>query len=188
MKEAKRRKKMKPFSVIGLKFLDKNGKLSKNTYEYLMTEELSNKFYSTYKDSIGDNIYLILNENDYNYRNNRINSRVVVHYWHKAKAKYEFYPELLYLNDFYEAIPLEIKSRCYDGSTPFDEKEKDMDLEKRIDKICINNETYNLSDNLTNAQKAASELEEVKEKRNRKESKKMFENIMKNLVLLNFEY
>lgn len=141
-----------------------------------MTEELSNKFYSTYKDSIGDNSYLILNKNTYNYQN----SRVVVHYWHKAKN--ELYPELLYLIDFYEPMPVEIKSRCYDGSTPFDEKEKDMDLEKRIDKICINNETYNLSDNLANDQKATSSdrLEEVKEKRNRKESKKMFENIMKN--------
>ena len=205
-----------------------------------MTEELSHKFYSTYKNFIGANSYLILNENAYNYRN----SRVVVHYWHKAKDK--FYPELLYLNNIYEGKPVKLKSRCYDGSTPFNEKEKEMALDgKIINKICVNGETYNLSNNVTitqeaetaissvaaiknkftelkgtpsesiydihsitntvnnintptihfdptgitidgsaelnlNYEKVYDKLEEVKEERNRKESKKMFENVIKN--------
>lgn len=218
---------MKPFSIIGLKFLDKNGELSRKTYEYLMTEELSNKFRSTYKNSIGDYSYLILNENAYNYRN----SRVVVEYWYKAE--YEFYPQLLYLNDIYEAMPVRTKCRCYDGSTPFDEKE--IDIMPFTDSVAtaISNvanaaktandnfnalstalnykysnltgtlnqpacDTYStstapmiyfdskgitISDNIElnlNYEKVYDKLEEVKEKRNRKETTKMFEKVIKN--------
>ena len=199
-----------------------------------MTKELSNKFDFIYKDSVGDYSYLILNENAYNYRN----SRVVVHYWHKAER--EFYPELLYLNDIYEAKPVEAKCRCYDGSSPFDEKEIEMTLDRNtINKVYINGETYNLSNSLTmikeastalsnvaeaaktandsfntlstvlnnkystpnaplirfdstgitisndaelnlNYEKFNEKLEEAKLEKNRKESKKMFENVIKN--------
>ena len=186
-----------------------------------MTEELSNKFRSYYKNSIGDYSYLILNENAYNYRN----SRVVVEYWHKAE--YESYPELLYLNDIYEAMPVKTKSRCYDGSTPFDEKEIDIMTFTNAAATAISNfadaaktansslntlstaieatkiptyDTYStsissapmirfdsegitISDNTElnlNHEKVYDKLEEVKENRNRKETKKMFENVMKN--------
>lgn len=220
-----RRNILKPFSIIGLKFLDKNGELSKKTYEYLMSEELSNKFRSTYANSIGDYSYLILNENAYNYRN----SRVVVHYWHKAK--YEYYPELLYLKNIYEAMPVKTKNRCYDGSTPFSEKEKNMtftnsattalssvaETAKRANdsfdtlSTALNYKystgigtTHNTIDTYStsttpmihfdstgitisndaelnlNYEKVYDRLEKVKEERNRKESKKMFEKVMKN--------
>ena len=157
-----------------------------------MTEELSNKFYLLYGNFIGNNSYFILNENAYNYRN----SRVVVHYWHKAK--HELYPKLLYLKDIYNsALSVETKSRCYDGSTPFDKKEKNMIIANSISAPTalwnVAEAAKTVSDNFntlsTSIKNKYSNLiydgvyekfEEVKENKNRKESKKMFENAMKN--------
>ena len=146
---------MKPFSIIGLKFLDKNGVPSKKTYEYYLDEKMTD-YFKSFGLGLDFISFTIVNENSDNYRN----SEAVIHYWKKLPLDLR--------DDLHFIIRAEAKlnclprqSRCYDGSTPFDEKEKDMDLEKRIDKICINNETYSLSDILANAQKTATSMSEM---------------------------
>ena len=140
-----RRNNLKPFSIIGLKFLDKNGIPSKKTYDYYLDEKMSD-YFKLYGNSLSSTSFMIVNEKGYNYRN----SEVVVHYWRKLSL--EERDDLLFITgveSWRDCLPLE--SRCYDGSTPFDEKEKDMTLDRKIiNKIRINGETYNLSNNTTN--------------------------------------
>lgn len=193
---------MKPFSVIGLKFLDKNGIPSKKTYEYYLDEEMTDYFKSFHLISTS---FTIVNENGYNYRD----SEVVVHYWRKLPL--DVRDDLLFIARVETRsnwIPPE--SRCYDGSTPFDEKEINMTLTNSM-AAAISNvaeaaktamDGFNTFSNIPNIpmihfdstgitinndaelnlnyERVYDKLEEVKENRNRKESKKMFENVIKN--------
>ena len=59
-----RRNNLKPFSIIGLKFLDKNGIPSKKTYEYYLDEEMTDYFKSFHLNSTS---FRIVNEKGYNY-------------------------------------------------------------------------------------------------------------------------
>lgn len=194
-----RRNNLKPFSIIGLKFLDKNGIPSKKTYEYYLDEEMTNYFKSFHLNSTS---FTIVNENGYNYRD----SEVVVHYWRKLPL--DVRDDLLFIaraETRRNWTPPE--SRCYDGSTPFDEKEIDMTLTKsaaaaissvadatiyaidsfntfsKTPKIHFDSKGITISDNTElnlNYERVYDKLEEVKENRNRKETKKMFENVVKN--------
>ena len=221
-----RRNNLKPFSIIGLKFLDKNGIPSKKTYEYYLDEEMTDYFKSFHLNSTS---FVIVNENGYNYRD----SEVVVHYWKKLPL--DVRDDLLFITRVEMRrnwIPPE--SRCYDSSTPFNEKEIDMALTKSIstaistvaDAAKTANDNFNalsaalnykysdstgtlnqpaydtwststssapmihfdskgitISDNTElnlNYEKVYDKLEKVKEERNRKETKKMFEKVMKN--------
>ena len=58
-----RRNNLKPFSIIGLKFLDKNDIPSKKTYEYYLDEEMTNYFKSFHLISTS---FTIVNEKGYN--------------------------------------------------------------------------------------------------------------------------
>ena len=151
-----RRNNLKPFSIIGLKFLDKNGIPSKKTYDYYLDEKMSD-YFKLYGNSLSSTSFMIVNEKGYNYRN----SEVVVHYWRKLSL--EERDDLLFITgveSWRDCLPLE--SRCYDGSTPFDEKEKDMTLDRKIiNKIRINGETYNLSNNTTMTKEATTALSNV---------------------------
>lgn len=215
---------MKPFSIIGLKFLNKNGIPSKKTYDYYLDEKMTD-YFKSYGHSLSSTTFMIVNENGYNYRD----SEVVVHYWRKLSL--EERDDLLFITGVASRrnwLPPE--SRCYDGSTPFDEKEKDMtftnSLATAISNVAnaakIANDSWNgISDSIStcisdrivgstesisnsistapmirfdstgitidnnaelnlNYERVYDKLEEVKEKRNRKESKKMFEKVMKN--------
>ena len=215
---------MKPFSIIGLKFLDKNGIPSKKTYEYYLDEKMTD-YFKSYGHSLSSTSFIIENENGYNYRD----SEVVVHYWRKMPL--DVRDGLLFITGVaLRRNWLPPESRCYDGSTPFDEKEKDMtftnSLAAAISNVAnaakIANDSWNgISDSIStcisdrivgstesisnsistapmihfdsngitisddtelnlNYEKVYDKLEKVKENRNRKESKKMFEKVMKN--------
>lgn len=215
MKE--RRNSLKPFSIIGLKFLDKNGIPSKKTYEYYLDEKMTDYFKSFYLYSTS---FTIVNENGYNYRD----SEVIVHYWRKLPL--DVRDDLLFIAHAetrrYHIPP---ESCCYDGSTPFDEKEIDMTFTnsastalsnvaktaKRANDsfdalstalnykysnltgtlnqpanapmIRLDSDGITISDNTElnlNYERVYDKLEKVKEERNRKETKKMFEKVMKN--------
>ena len=223
---------MKPFSIIGLKFLDKNGIPSKKTYEYYLDERMTDYFKTFFY--LNYTSFVIVNENGYNYRD----SEVVVHYWRKLPL--DVRDDLLFITKVeVRRGHLPSKSRCYDGSTPFDEKEEDMTFTNSTataisnvadaakiasdnwgecwdswksfsdsistctsDRIVGNTESISNSNSISTApmihfdsngitisdetdlnlnyERVYDRLEEVKEKRNRKESKKMFENVIKN--------
>lgn len=214
---------MKPFCIIGLKFLDKNGIPSKKTYDYYLDERMSDYFKSFFY--LKNTSFVIVNENGYNYRD----SEVVVHYWRKIPL--DVRDDLLFITKVeVKRSYLPPESRCYDGSTPFDEKEKDMtftsSLATAISNVAnaakIANDSWNgFSDSIStcisdrnvggtesisnsistapiihfdsngitigddtelnlNYERVYDRLEKVKEERNRKESKKMFENVIKN--------
>ena len=218
-----RRNNLKPFSIIGLKFLDKNGIPSKKTYEYYLDRRMTDYFKSFFY--LNSTSFVIVNENGYNYRD----SEVVVHYWRKIPL--DVRDDLLFITKVgVKRSYLPPESRCYDGSTPFDEKEKDMTFTNSMAAAISNvanaakiaNDSWNgISDSIStcisdrivggtesisnsistapmirfdstgitisddtelnlNYEKVYDKLEEVKEERNRKESKKMFENVIKN--------
>ena len=219
-----RRNNLKPFSIIGLKFLDKNDIPSKKTYEYYLDEEMTDYFKSFHLNSTS---FTIVNENGYNYRD----SEVVVHYWRKLPL--DVRDDLLFIARAETRRNwISPESRCYDGSTPFNEKEIDFmpltnatatafsnvaKTAKRVDDSfdalstalnykysnltgTLNQSAYDtststapmfhfdskgitISDNTElnlNYERVYDKLEEVKEKRNRKETTKMFENVIKN--------
>ena len=216
---------MKPFSIIGLKFLDKNDIPSKKTYEYYLDEEMTDYFKSFHLNSTS---FVIVNENGYNYRD----SEVVVHYWRKLPL--DVRDDLLFITKVeVKNTNLPPESRCYDDSTPFNKKEVDFmpltnatatafsnvaETAKRANDsfdalstalnykysnltgtlnqpacdtyststapmIHFDSKGITISDNTElnlNYEKVYDKLEKVKEKRNRKETTKMFENVIKN--------
>ena len=221
-----RRNNLKPFSIIGLKFLDKNGIPSKKTYEYYLDERMTDYFKSFFY--LNRTSFVIVNENGYNYRD----SEVVVHYWQKLPL--DVRDDLLFITKVeVKNTNLPPESRCYDDSTPFNKKEVDFMPLTNATAIAFSNvaetakrandsfdalstalnykysnltgtlnqpacDTYStstapmihfdskgitISDNTElnlNYEKVYDKLEKVKEKRNRKETTKMFENVIKN--------
>lgn len=151
---------LKPFSIIGLKFLDKQNLPSGKTYEYFMDEKLTDWFFSIRSSDLSAFTYQIVNENDYNYRE----SKVVIHYWRKVEAGEAERTDLLYLRAITKCALAPDETKIWDGSTPFDKKENTMNFDgKTINKICLNGETYNLSNNTTlnKAITSADEADEV---------------------------
>ena len=107
---------MKPFSIIGLKFLDKNGLPSKKTYEYYLDEKMTD-YFKSFGLSLDFISFTIVNENGDNYRN----SEAVIHYWKKLPL--DVRDDLPFITRAEAKLSrLPRQSRCYDGSAPFDEK------------------------------------------------------------------
>lgn len=194
---------LKPFSIIGLKFLDKIDIPSKKTYEYYLDEEMTDYFKSF---NLNSTSFVIVNEKGYNYRD----SEVIVHYWREIPI--DVRDDLVFIASAkMKRNKLSPKIQCYDGSTPFDKKEINMTFTNSTAKTLSTalsnvtnaaktaNDSLNtlldtqlihfdpkditISDNTElnlNYKKVYDKLEEVKEEKNRKESEKMFENVMKN--------
>ena len=233
MKE--RRINLKPFSIIGLRFLDKNGVPSRKTYKYYLDEFLSNWLFTFPSYSIESSAFKIINERGYDYRG----SEAVVEYARQLREDELYNDKTYFITEMTlssENIPSH--SRCFKGFSPSTEETMEEYYVKPLGKVEVAKISSDFSDlsatisnigkNISSLNAALNEkysdtidsinqtdydsyttttaplirfdsngitvggnidldyekfnekLEEAKLEKNRKEVKKMFENVMKN--------